>query len=99
MSTLVGSFFLFYFFPQSRREKIAEYWQFSGEHKYFLFITLYISHIIDFIIESMDLTIMYREEVEEFFNTMDRDFDGRLSFEVIGSPSVGRLAGWLVCLS
>ena len=25
--------------------------------------------------------IAYREEVEEFFERMDRDFDGRLSFE------------------
>ena len=24
---------------------------------------------------------MFREEVEEFFASMDRDFDGRLSFE------------------
>ena len=25
--------------------------------------------------------IFFREEVEEFFDSMDRDFDGRLSFE------------------
>ena len=25
--------------------------------------------------------LLYREEVEEFFDFMDRDFDGRLSFE------------------
>ena len=50
---------------------------------------------------------MYREEVEEFFNTMDRDFDGRLSFEVKKEPfnpfwnwkSVGWMVGRLVGLS
>jgi hypothetical protein len=25
--------------------------------------------------------LLYREEVEEFFDFMDRDFDGRLTFE------------------
>ena len=29
----------------------------------------------------MIIQIMFREEVEEFFASMDRDFDGRLSFE------------------
>ena len=55
----------------------------------------------------MDLTIMHREEVEEFFNTMDRDFDGRLSFEVKKEAfnpfwnwkSVGWMVGRLVGLS
>ena len=26
-------------------------------------------------------SFLFREEVEEFFDFMDRDFDGRLSFE------------------
>ena len=31
--------------------------------------------------QSERVKMLFREEVEEFFNSMDRDFDGRLSFE------------------
>ena len=43
----------------------------------------------------------HREEVEEFFNFMDRDYDGNLSFEVFCSwffsGSILVTLGYLVC--
>ena len=38
--------------------------------------------IILILIDVLDLNLNYRTEVEEFFEAMDRDYDGRLSFEV-----------------
>ena len=36
---------------------------------------------LDLSVRGFSLFLFARLEVEEFFNSMDRDFDGRLSFE------------------
>ena len=40
-----------------------------------LFVTIFFFHVMN------DPESCFREEVEDFFSRMDRDFDGRLSFE------------------
>ena len=41
-------------------------------------LTYYMQYILA---RGFSLFLFARDEVDEFFNSMDRDFDGRLSFE------------------